>query len=115
MGALLQALAPAGRMVPVGTHATPGFGLLTMGGIGHLSRSLGLTLDHVEALRGVTAQGEPFAITASSRPGAVDLLRGGAVFLAVITEATLRTAPRNRLRLVRRLQAWIDWRTAHDS
>jgi FAD/FMN-containing dehydrogenase len=105
MGALVQALAPHGRMVPVGTHATPGFGLLTMGGVGHLSRSLGLTVDHVEELRGVTAQGEPFTISADHPDRELwRLLRGGAVFLAVITEATLRTAPRNRLQLVRRLQ-----------
>jgi FAD/FMN-containing dehydrogenase len=106
MGALLQTLAPQGRMVPVGTHATPGFGLLTMGGIGHLSRSLGLTLDHVEALRGVTALGEPFAITAADPDQELwTLLRGGAIFLAVITEATLRTEPRKQLQLVRKLES----------
>lgn len=106
MGALLHSLAPHGRMVPVGTHATPGFGLLTMGGIGHLSRSLGLTLDHVESLRGVTAQGEPFISSATEPDQELwSLLRGGAIFLAVISEATLRTAPRQPLRLVRRLQS----------
>ena len=105
MGALVKALAPHGRMVPVGTHPTPGFGLLTMGGVGHLSRSLGLTLDHVEELRGVTTQGEPFTISADHPDRELwSLLRGGAIFLAVITEATLRTAPRSRLRLIRRLQ-----------
>ena len=105
MGGLLRALAPTGRMVPVGTHATPGFGLLTMGGIGHLSRSLGLTLDHLEALRGVTVQGEPFAINANTSDQELwMLLRGAAVFLAVITEATLRTDPRHRLQVARRLQ-----------
>ena len=31
MGTLLRTLAPHRRMVPVGTHATPGFGLLLMG------------------------------------------------------------------------------------
>jgi len=104
MGALLQALAPQGRMVPVGTHATPGFGLLTMGGIGHLSRSLGLTLDHVESLRGVTAQGEVFTSSATEPDQELwTLLRGGAIFLAVISEATLRTKPRQPLRLVRGL------------
>ena len=106
MGALLHTLAPQGRMVPVGTHATPGFGLLTMGGIGHLSRSLGLTLDHVESLRGVTAQGEPFTSSATEPDQELwTLLRGGAIFLAVISEATLRTAPRQPLRLARRLQS----------
>jgi FAD/FMN-containing dehydrogenase len=106
MGALLHSLAPEGRMVPVGTHATPGFGLLTMGGIGHLSRSLGLTLDHVESLRGVTAQGEPFTSSATETDQELwTLLRGSAIFLAVISEATLRTAPRQPLRLARRRQS----------
>ena len=66
VGAVLQALAPHGRMLPVGTHATPGFGLLTMGGLGHLSRSFGLTLDCVEVLRGVRADGERFEIRADA-------------------------------------------------
>jgi FAD/FMN-containing dehydrogenase len=105
MGALVQTLAPHGRTVPVGTHATVGFGLLTMGGVGHLSRSLGLCIDHVEELRGVTAEGTPFSITAEHPDHELwSLLRGGAIFLAVISEATLRTSARQRLRLVRRLQ-----------
>jgi len=105
MGGLLRALAPSGRMVPVGTHATPGFGLLTMGGIGHLSRSLGLTVDHIEELRGVTAQGQPFRLTAADGDRELwTLLRGAAIFLVVITEATLRTDPRQRLLAVRQLQ-----------
>lgn len=106
MGRLLQVLAPSKRMLPVGTHPTPGFGLLTMGGIGHLSRSLGLTLDHIEELRGVTASGQPFAITAADSDQELwMLLRGAAVFLAVITEATLKTNVRSRLQVVRRLQS----------
>jgi len=105
MGALLQSLAPTGRMVPVGTHATPGFGLLTMGGIGHLSRSLGLTVDHIVELRGVSAIGEPFVISAKDPDQELwMLLRGGAIFLAVITQATLRTAPRSQLAVVRQVQ-----------
>lgn len=106
VGAVLQALAPHGRMLPVGTHATPGFGLLTMGGLGHLSRSFGLTLDCVEALRGVRADGERFEIRADQADGseAWRLLRGAAPFLAVITEATLRTCPRRPLQVIRQLR-----------
>jgi FAD/FMN-containing dehydrogenase len=62
-------------------------------------------VDYVEELRGVTAQGEAFTLTANHPDQELwSLLRGGAIFLAVITEATLRTATRHRLRLVRRLQ-----------
>lgn len=105
MGALLQALAPAGRMVPVGTHATPGFGLLTMGGVGHLSRSHGLTLDGIEELRGYTLNGERLVLRADGPdPEAWLLMRGAAVFLAVVTEATLRTHLRRPLVMQRALQ-----------
>ena len=106
MGALLQALAPHGRMLPVGTHATPGFGLLLMGGIGHLSRSLGLTLDSITALRGVRADGTPFVMQGDGQdPIAWRMLRGAAPFLAVITEATLRTHERRPLDVRRSLNA----------
>ena len=105
MGSLLNTLATAGRMIPVGTHATPGFGLLTMGGVGHLSRSLGLTLDAVQELKGIRADGVPFVASAQTDDSDLwALLRGGAVFLAVITEATLRTFPRRRLQVQRCLQ-----------
>lgn len=82
-------------MVPVGTHATPGFGLLTMGGVGHLSRSHGLTLDGIEELRGYRVDGQPFVLRADGGDAeAWTLMRGAAVFLAVVSEATLRTQPR---------------------
>lgn len=107
VGAVLQALAPHNRMVPVGTHATPGFGLLTMGGIGHLSRRFGLTLDCVVAMRGVRANGDRFEIRAEEADGSEvwRRLRGAAPFLAVITEATLRTYPRRPLHGIRQLNA----------
>ena len=86
MGTLLRSLAPHRRMVPVGTHATPGFGLLLMGGIGHLSRSLGLTLDHIVALRGVRADGMPFVLDEDGQDAKAWMwLRGAAPFLAVVT------------------------------
>ena len=108
MGMLLKALAPHGRMVPVGTHPRPGFGMLTMGGIGHLSRSLGLTLDALESLQGVRVNGEKFRITGKSTDQELwTLLRGGALYLAVITEAELRTFHRQPLS-VRRVIKHID-------
>ena len=98
MGSVLQALAPHGRMLPVGTHPTPGFGLLTMGGLGHLSRRFGLTLDQIVTLRGVDGKGETFAIDQSDPTSAAwRYLRGAAPFLAVVTEVSLRTQPRTPL------------------
>jgi FAD/FMN-containing dehydrogenase len=102
MGHILKALAPYDSMVPVGTYGTTGFGLLTMGGVGHLSRSLGLTVDAIKELRGFKADGEFFVISADSEDDLMwTLLRGGAIFLAIITEATLRTFPRQRLQVQR--------------
>lgn len=106
MGTLLRTLAPHRRMVPVGTHATPGFGLLLMGGIGHLSRSLGLTLDHIVALRGVRADGTPFVLEEHGQDAKAWMwLRGAAPFLGVVTEATLRTHERRPLEVSRSLHA----------
>ncbi len=106
MGAVLQALSPHGRMVPLGTHPTPGFGLLTMGGLGHLSRHYGLTLDHIVALRGVDGNGKPFAVHESDHSSAAwRYLRGAAPFLAVVTEVKLRTQPRTFLWVNRDLLA----------
>ena len=104
MGALLEMLTPLGRMLPVGTSLTPGFGLLTMGGIGHLSRSLGLTVDHIEAIRGITANGQSLEIKADHSDQELwMMLRGASVFLAVITEVTLKTDTRSKLHVIRHL------------
>lgn len=104
MGTVLHQLAPTGRMVPVGTHATTGFGLLMMGGIGHLSRSYGLTLDCIEVIRGVRADGGLFTLAAGhTDPDAWRLLRGAAPFLAVVTDVTMRTYPRCALTVIRQL------------
>ena len=92
--------------VGMGTHAKPGFGLLLMGGIGHLSRSLGLTLDHIVALRGVRADGTPFVLDEHGQDAKAWVwLRGAAPFLGVVTEATLRTHERRPLEVSRSLHA----------
>lgn len=104
MGQILTALAPYDAMVPVGTYGTPGFGLLTMGGVGHLSRSLGLTMDAIEELKGGKPDGQPFTISTSSGDNQLwTLLREAAIFLAVIIEATLRIFPRQRLQVRRHI------------
>jgi len=109
MGEVLRCLAPYGRMIPVGTHDSPGFGLLTMGGLGHLCRSFGLTLDNIVALRGVDGTGQQFCLNETDQQSAAwRYLRGAAPFLAVVTEVTLRTHPRNPLRVNRQLLSLVD-------
>ncbi|MAR07668.1 MAG: oxidoreductase [Cyanobium sp. NAT70] len=114
MGQLLRVLKESKRMVPVGTHPTPGFGLLCMGGIGHIGRSHGLTIDHICELRGWRSNGEPFLLHADKEDGnAWQMMRGAAIFLGIIGEATLKTSTRQPLQVKRtrdpldRLWWWI--------
>ena len=63
-----------------------------MGGIGHLSRSLGLSIDSLVSIRGVRGDGEPFVLTEGSRDTSWDLwamMLGAAPFFGVVTEVTL--------------------------
>ena len=84
-----------------------------MGGLGHLSRSLGLTIDNIVALKGVRGDGSVFEVfEGCADPIAWHWLRGAAPFLAVITEATLRTHPRQPL-LVRRSLAAVETLAEH--
>lgn len=120
MGAVLEALAPHGLALSVGTHPTPGLGLVLQGGIGHLSRSQGLTLDRIREIHGVRpADGAPFAINAQGwigppPPDGGDparlwtLLRGAAPFLAVVTEVVLEPLPRVPLQVQRALHRLED-------
>ena len=55
---MLDALAPAGRVVPVGIVGHAGLGLGTRGGVGYLTRSVGLTLDHLVGVELVLPSGE---------------------------------------------------------
>jgi len=47
VGTAFDALAQADRVIPVGIVGFAGFGLLTRGGVGYLTRGLGLALDHL--------------------------------------------------------------------
>ena len=58
VGTALDALAPSGRVIPVGVAQLPGMGMVTRGGIGYLTRSLGLTMDHLVEVDIVLPSGE---------------------------------------------------------
>jgi FAD binding domain len=94
VGTMLEALAPTGRVVPVGIVGHAGLGLATRGGVGYLTRSLGLTLDHLVGVDLVLPSGEVAHLSDSSVGEDADLwwaVRGCAPAVGVVTTATFRT------------------------
>jgi FAD/FMN-containing dehydrogenase len=97
-GALLQDLVAATAehemTVPVGIIGTTGVGGLTLGGgIGHLTRSLGLTIDSLVAATVVLADGSIVETDAGREPDLFWALRGGGGNFGVVTSFTFRCAP----------------------
>jgi FAD/FMN-containing dehydrogenase len=90
---MLDALAPARRAVPVGIVGHAGLGLATRGGVGYLTRSLGLTLDHLVGIELVLPCGEVVHLSEASSGDDAELwwaVRGGAPHVGVVTSAVLR-------------------------
>jgi len=96
VGTMLDALAPTGRVVPVGIVGHAGFGLVTRGGVGYLTRSLGLTVDQLVEAELVLPSGEVVHLSDASTGDEADLwwaVRGCAPCFGVVTSAVLRTHP----------------------
>lgn len=94
VGAMLDALAPSGRVVPVGIVGLAGVGLLTRGGVGYLTRELGLALDHLVEVEMVLASGDVVRLSDKSQGEEAELwwaARGAAPAFGTITSVTLRT------------------------
>ena len=94
VGTALDALAPSGRVIPVGVAQLPGMGMVTRGGIGYLTRSLGLTMDHLVEVDIVLPSGEVVHLSEDSTGEEAELwwaVRGCAPCFGVVTGAVLRT------------------------
>ena len=94
VGSMLDALAPSGRVVPVGIVGHAGIGLATRGGVGYLTRSVGLTLDHLVEVELVLPSGDVVKLSDASTGAEADLwwaVRGSAPAFGVVTAAMLRT------------------------
>jgi FAD/FMN-containing dehydrogenase len=91
---LLEATHQQGLTVPVGIIGTTGVGGLTLGGgVGHFSRSMGLTIDNLVAATAVLADGSVVQADAEREPDLFWALKGGGGNFGIVTQFTFRCHP----------------------
>ena len=117
---VLDVVTPHGLAAVCGSSVNVGVaGFLTGGGIGPLSRPLGVASDYITVLDVVTGDGEERRVSAESEPDLFWALRGGKSYLGIVTAVELRLLPITELYggsvffdgsdLATVLPAWRDW------
>lgn len=113
---ILEELDKVDYHLPVGVSPLPGLGLILRGGIGHLTRSEGLSLDYIRKIGFISADGEEFELFAGcAYPELWNALRGAAPRFGVVSWVELAAVPGNQVTVASfnsslpSLNRWLDY------